>query len=139
MKRIHVYFVAATVMAFAAGIMLGQKTDNYDRWWTPEKDATVAAPGNHKILFENDEVRVLEVHIDPLAKEPMHVHRTPAAIYLESSPHLIEHLEDGTKNDMGNRPDGLARYIPISPAHSLENLDPKKPLKAIRVELKKAR
>jgi hypothetical protein len=29
--------------------------------WGPALDAVVAAPANHKVLFENDRVRVLEL------------------------------------------------------------------------------
>ena len=139
MKNIYVGFAACFVFAFAAGIVFAQNASNFDKWWTPQNEAVTAAPGNHKILFENDEVRILEVNVPPGTREPFHAHRHPSAIYLQSSPHMVERLEDGTTNDMGNRPDGLARFIPVSPPHSLENLDPSKPLKAIRVELKKAR
>lgn len=127
-----------------AGLMLGAALtltaqSDFDKWWTPEKDATVAAPQNHKILFENDEVRVLEVSVAPGTREPMHSHRYPAVIYLQSSPHMVERTEDGMTRDMGTRPDGLVRWLPVAQGHSLENADTSKQLKAIRVELKKAR
>ena len=32
---------------------------------TPNLDAVVAAPGNHKIMLENDQVRVLQVEVAP--------------------------------------------------------------------------
>jgi hypothetical protein len=124
------------ILIFSALILTAQKTD-FDRWWTPALDATTAAPENHKILLENDEVRVLEVSIPPHSQERMHVHRYPATIYIDSSPHMIEHLQDGTSHDLGTRPPG-ARWLPIAQGHYLENLD-SIPLHAIRVELKKAR
>jgi mannose-6-phosphate isomerase-like protein (cupin superfamily) len=37
-------------------------------------DAVVAAPDNHKVVFENEKVRVLEVTIKPGEKEPFHEH-----------------------------------------------------------------
>jgi len=124
--------LAATTIAIAAG---GE--GDFDRWWRPELDATVAAPQNHKVLLENDEVRVLEVTIAPGTREPLHVHRYPSVIYLQSSPHLVEHLQDGTVRDLGTRPGGV-RWLPIAQGHFLENVD-SFPLRAIRVELKKAR
>jgi hypothetical protein len=107
-----------------------------DRWWKPDLDATTAAPQNHRILFENDEVRVLEVNVAPGAREPMHVHRFPAVIYIDSSPHMIEHLQDGSSRDLGVRPPG-ARWLPVSQGHAMENVGTI-PLHAIRVELKKS-
>jgi hypothetical protein len=71
--------------------MPGQAVGNFDRWWKPELEATVAAPDNHEILFENDEVRVLAVTVEPGQREPLHVHRFASVIYLETSPHMIEH------------------------------------------------
>ncbi len=84
-------------------------------------------------------MRVLQVSVPPHTHEPMHVHRYPAVIYLQSSPpHMIEHTEDGKTRDMGVRPDGFTRWLPVDQGHFLENTDDK-PLLAIRVELKKAR
>jgi hypothetical protein len=114
-----------------------QEKDNFDRWWKPELDATAAAPENHKVLFENDEVRVLDVSIAPGSIERLHVHRYPSVIYVESSPHLIEHFQDGSVSDRGVRPKGV-RWLPIAQGHFLENVDTFA-LHAIRVELKKAR
>jgi hypothetical protein len=33
--------------------------------WPPHLDAPVAAPANHRLLFENDAVRLLEVSVKP--------------------------------------------------------------------------
>ena len=43
--------------------------------WDPALDAVVAAPANHKVLFENDNLRVLEVNLAPDEEEPVHHHR----------------------------------------------------------------
>ena len=40
----------------------------------PSYDAVAAAPNNHKVAFENEKVRVLEVTIKPGEKEPFHEH-----------------------------------------------------------------
>ena len=42
--------------------------------WDPALDAVVAAPANHKVLFENDQLRVLEVTLEPEEEEPTHHH-----------------------------------------------------------------
>ena len=46
--------------------------------WDPALDAVVAAPANHKVLFENDQLRVLEVTLEPETEEPTHHHRWPS-------------------------------------------------------------
>jgi mannose-6-phosphate isomerase-like protein (cupin superfamily) len=127
----------ACVVTGIGAAAFAQSTNDFDRWWKPELDATAAAPANHKILFENDEVRVLEVTVPPGTREPLHVHRYPAVMYVDSSTHLIEHLQDGTTRDLGTRPLGT-RWMPIAQGHAMENAG-NAPLHAIRVEMKKSR
>jgi hypothetical protein len=38
--------------------------------WDPALDAVIAAPRNHKVLFENDPLRVLEVTLEHDDEEP---------------------------------------------------------------------
>ncbi len=55
-------------------------------WPYPDSlDALVAAPRFHRVLFENDRVRVLEVTVPPHAREPLHTHRWPSVMYRELS------------------------------------------------------
>ncbi len=137
-NRVRARYIAGTVMVTVAAtlgvVALAQAAA--DRWWKAELDATQAAPQNHKVLFENDEVRVLEVTVAPGTREPMHVHRYPAVIYVDSSTHMIEHLQDGTSRDLGERPPGV-RWLPVAQGHAMENAGTV-PLHAIRVELKKS-
>mgnify|MGYP006207596615 FL=1 len=55
---------------------IGYVTGDPDTW-PAELEATVAAAENHKILLENDQVRVLEVTLAPGEVEPLHFHRWP--------------------------------------------------------------
>ncbi len=61
--------------------MAGQEAD--PSTWDPELDAVIAAPGNHKVLFENDRLRVLEVILEPDEEEPVHHHRWPSVFVLD--------------------------------------------------------
>jgi hypothetical protein len=61
--------------------MAGQEAD--PSTWDPELDAVIAAPGNHKVLFENDRLRVLEVILDPEEEEPVHHHRWPSVFVFD--------------------------------------------------------
>jgi hypothetical protein len=45
-------------------------------------DAVTAAPDFHTVIFENEDVRVLDVHSSPHAKEPMHTHAWPSFFYV---------------------------------------------------------
>jgi quercetin dioxygenase-like cupin family protein len=125
--------------ALGAGILLGQSTSNFDKWWTPESDALAAAPQHHKVLFENDEVRVLEVTVPPGVREPLHAHRYPSVLYYVSAAHLKEYSPGVPVVDRGHKDDGDVIFLPVGPPHQMENLETSKRLKAIRVELKKAR
>ena len=122
-----------------AAFLLGQSTSNFDKWWTPGNDALAAAPQHHKVLFENDEVRVLEVTVPPGVREPLHAHRYPSVLYYISAAHLKEYLPGVPAVDRGHKDDGEVIFLPVGPPHQMENLENSKPLRAIRVELKKAR
>jgi len=125
--------------ALGAAFLAGQSTSHFDQWWTAENEALVAAPRHHKLLFENDEVRVLEVTVPPGVKEPLHAHRYPSVLYYVSAAHLKEYSPGVPAVDRGHREDGGVLFLPVGPPHQMENLESSKALKAIRVELKKAR
>ncbi len=137
MKR----FVKAALLlgALGAAFLLGQSTSNFYKCWTPENDALAAAPRHHKVLFENDEVRVLEVTVPPGVREPLHAHRYPSVLYYISAAHLKEYSPGEPVVDRGQKDDGGVIFLPVGPPHQMENLENSKPLRAIRVELKKAR
>jgi predicted metal-dependent enzyme (double-stranded beta helix superfamily) len=136
MKRIA--NVVLLVGALSAGLVLGQTTRNFDRWWTPDNDALGAAPENHKLLFENDQVRVLEVTVQPGVCEPLHAHRYPSVMYYVSAAHMKEFSPGLPAVDHPRKQDGAVVFLPVGPPHQMENMETTKPLKAIRVELKNA-
>jgi len=77
-----------------------------DRSGFPEGyDAVQAAPGSHKVIFENELVRVLEVTVPPPGTTiPMHHHRWPS-FFLDwdtggGSPHIRYHRADGSVRDI---------------------------------------
>jgi hypothetical protein len=66
--------------------------------WDPAPDAVVAAPANHKVLFENDRLRVLEVNLAPDEEEPTHHHRWPSIFVLDQVQGPIHDIApDGTQ------------------------------------------
>ncbi len=42
-----------------------------------------AAPKHHKVIFENDNLRVLEVTLEPMDEEPVHHHRWPSVFVFD--------------------------------------------------------
>ena len=53
--------------------------------WPPHLDALVAAPANHRLLFEDAGVRVLEVTVAPGERENLHHHRWPSIMVVRGS------------------------------------------------------
>ena len=56
--------------------------------WPDELDALTAAPKHHRRLLENERVRVLEVRIGPGEIVPVHTHRWPSVIYMQTE-HIL--------------------------------------------------
>ena len=52
--------------------------------WDPKLDAVVTAPKHHRVIFENEKLRVLEVTLEPQDEEPLHHHRWPSVFVLDS-------------------------------------------------------
>src|SRR6476620_10592351 len=108
--------------------------------WPPQLDALIAAPSNHRLLLENDRVRVLDTEIKPGERTPLHTHRWPAAHYVRSWSDFVRRdaqgavlLDTRQTPDGGATPEGLWG-VALVPA-SLENVGIL-PLHIISTELK---
>jgi hypothetical protein len=61
------------------------ESNNSNEWkWPDELDALTAAPQHHKLLFENEFVRVLDTCIPPGEMTAIHTHRYAASLYILS-------------------------------------------------------
>lgn len=66
--------------------------------WDPALDAVVAAPKRHKVLFENENIRVIEVTLEPNDEEPVHHHRWPSIFVFDAiKPPVVDVAPDGTE------------------------------------------
>lgn len=66
--------------------------------WDPALDAVVAAPKQHKVLFENDRLRVLEVTLEPNEEEPTHHHRWPSVFVFDRlKPPVVDLTPEGER------------------------------------------
>jgi predicted metal-dependent enzyme (double-stranded beta helix superfamily) len=109
--------------------------------WPAELDALIAAPGSHRLLFENERVRVLEVVIEPGTREPEHTHRWPSVMIVDQ-PARIRYYEHGVKTfespaSAMPQPAPKASWMDAEGPHSVENID-RSPYHALRVELRDA-
>lgn len=51
--------------------------------WDDALDAVAAAPRQHRVIFENELLRVLEVTLEPGDEEPLHHHRWPSVFVFD--------------------------------------------------------
>lgn len=111
-----------------------------DEWpWPHELDALIAAPGSHRLLFENLHVRVLEIVIEPGAREPEHTHRW-ASVMIVDQPARIRYYARGIQtfeSPTGDTSQGgpTVVWIDPEPPHSVENIDSSR-YHGLRIELR---
>src|SRR5579863_7783469 len=98
---------AVAIFALGSVVLLGLHFYAYgqDKRQFPDGfDAVQAAPNSHKVIFENEFVRVLEVTVPPPGTtEPMHHHRWPS-FFLDwdtggGTPYIRYHRPDGSVRD----------------------------------------
>jgi hypothetical protein len=110
--------------------------------WPGDLDGVKAAPETHKVIFENEHVRVLQVTIPPHSKEPVHTHCLPSTLYFQQIGDIIVRDPDGKlifdsremKENEKQKPP-FVLWNPGEGPHSTENPDDV-PIKIIQVENK---
>jgi predicted metal-dependent enzyme (double-stranded beta helix superfamily) len=111
----------------------------HDHWaWDAQLDALIAAPESHRLLLENEHVRVLEIMIAPGQREPQHTHRWPSVMIVDQ-PARIRYYEHDTQTYQSPthpapRPEPRAIWMAAEGPHSAENID-SSPYHALRIEL----
>jgi hypothetical protein len=96
--------------------------------WPDSLDAIVAAPASHRVLFENDRTRVLEVLIAPGEREPTHTHRWPSVMLVDRPARIRYYTEDiltYTSPEQLAPAEAGPRVSWLDPEgpHSVENID----------------
>ena len=105
-------------------------------------DALTAAPQNHRLLFENEAVRVLGTFVRPGQTVPLHTHQWPSTNYLLCWSDFIRRDSDRAvlldSRSLSPKPaTGSAFWGPPLTPHTLENIG-ESDLHVITVELKHA-
>ena len=108
--------------------------------WPESLDAVAAAPQNHKVVLENERVRVLEVTVRPGEKEPLHMHRMPSVMYVMAEENIRDYDADGkllydSRTDKAPPKTPYTIWMEPQSPHRVENHS-KKALRLLRVELK---
>ena len=150
MKSTYKVLIAVIcITTFSAVSVFGQTTNQQKLLyktgnpvdWPKDQDAVVSAPDNHKILLENDKVRVLEVTLGPKELEPVHHHQWPSVLYIMEAGDFIDRDAEGNViMDTRKIPESLVfpmtMYKNPEAPHSVENLSDIKTIRLIRVEMK---
>lgn len=100
----------------------------------PDEDPVNISPQYYTVLFENDEVRVIEYRLRPGEKEPMHSHPEGVVRYLSEATFRAT-LPDGTVSE-GSAKEGDVQWREFT-RHAVENIGTTEAI-AFAVELKNA-
>jgi hypothetical protein len=110
-------------------------------------DAVAAAPYSHRVMFEDEHVRVLEIRLPPGATEPIHVHALPSVIFGETGGaggakflYTEYRMEDGkfvelSSQEISPTAGYRAVWSPPEGPHAISNIGGV-PVKFTRVEMK---
>jgi hypothetical protein len=110
--------------------------------WPPHLEALVAAPANHRVLLEDDEVRVLEVTVQPGERENLHHHRWPSIMVVLARSNYVNRDANGNVIPpavaLPANPDlPIAARLPPHATHAIEvDADAPHRFHGIRIEFK---
>ena len=131
-------------------IAITQPVDTFSasaKWlWPDSLDAMSAAPENHKLVYEDNDVRVLAVMLDGKKSEPIHTHKWKSIMWIARPivPCKIDNYKRGNDGRLIKSDSLLIKEIPINLGQlidpegptSITNLASESGL-AYRVEFKK--
>ena len=123
-------FLIGMAAAFSAGVWA--QAQNHVVWhWPDSLEAMHADPGEHKVLFENDHVRLLEVIVQPGQKGPVHAHKYPSVFAFDApQPGHIDFDVDSKKETSRGRiyddhdwSEPMCRTLGIQAPHQVTDTD----------------
>ncbi len=97
------------------------------------QDATKVEPKHYHVAFENEHVRVIDMHYGPPERSGMHDHAAGVAVYITAG-HFRFTDETGKVMEAEAKA-GEARWFPAF-KHKVENLSDK-PFDGVYIEIKK--
>ncbi len=121
--------------------MASQVEPKASAWpWPDSLDAVIAAPQYHRIVLENDRVRVLDTIIPIGDIVPLHTHRWPALYYTIAAGDFVRRDAEGnvlfdSRTVPGLLTSSAGTWMECLPPHSVENVSANE-IHLISVELK---
>jgi len=139
-RRLNIIISAYQAFLEGPALLRGENMTTEPPWpWPQTMDALVAAPASHRVLLENDRVRVLEVVIEPRTREPEHTHQAASVMIVDEPARIRYYQGDALQYESQARfesPPGVrVRWMEPEGPHSVQNIDERR-YHAIRVELK---
>lgn len=97
-------------------------TNTIPKWtWSDSLDAVKIAPRSHKIVYEDDRVRVLQVILQPETTEPMHTHQFKSVMWFAKETPMTYYQYNLSENVEYEITDSIK--IPQMPAEALNHGD----------------
>lgn len=96
------------------------------------QEATKVEPTHYRIAFENENVRVIDIHYGPHQKSAMHQHPAGVAVYITEG--HFRFIDETGKVTMADAKSGDARWFPVF-KHKVENMSDK-PFDGVYIEIK---
>ncbi len=84
------------------------------------QDPAKLAPEMYKVVLENDHVRVIDYHLKPGEREPMHSHPKGIVVYYFTDAKMRQTLPDGTSTEASNKAGDVLWRDPVT--HRAENV-----------------
>jgi hypothetical protein len=130
MKARRLFLILAAFPFFSLPCAHAQDKSSSGCWpWPDSLDAVAADPQNHIILYEDANIRVLDVHTPPHTTNSKHDHQW-LSIFIqdEPQPRGRDHGTDGTATQPGGEVSADAPFPALTVAgtqapHAFENLD----------------
>jgi len=141
------YFSKGQLQAQSDGTNKIDSSASSEKWtWPDQLDALKAAPDNHKVVYEDDNVRVLAVILDGKKSEPIHTHKWKSIMWI-SKPIVPCQINSYKKTGNGNLIKADSLVIKEMPVNIGQLISPEGPTSitnlgrdngiAYRVEFKK--
>ena len=115
--------------AFMAGAWAQTQTEQPIFKWPLTQEAVHAAAKNHRVLFENDAVRLLEVNVQPGQTEPLDWHMYPSVFAINGvQAALTDRTGDSTTQRARQYEDAdwsqpQCRTMPVQAPHQVTDVD----------------
>lgn len=87
--------------------------------WPDSLDAVSAAPSSHKIVYEDAQMRILEVLLPPHSTEPIHTHEHKSLMWFAQASPMTYYVYDRAQNGDFEIRDSI--QIPQLPPEALNN------------------